>query len=244
MAKIRSVEMPRVTAKQFIAALSKHKKKDELAKLERFFKGDDGQTRSLGVKFGTVFSTAKEYVEMPIREIEMLLSDCHYEVRMGAASIMDFQARKKQTSEVRRKELYDLYLRRHDRLNNWDFVDCAAPHVIGGYLYDFKKPRKVLYRLARSKDVWERRTAIVSTYYFIKQGELEDTFSIAGKLIHDKHELINKAVGSWIREAGKKDERRLREFLDRYATVMPRITLRYAVEKLEKKTKSYYMNLK
>lgn len=155
---------------------------------------------------------------------------------------MDFQSREKKTPEERKKELYELYLNRHDRLNNWDFVDRAACNVIGRYLEN--KPRDILYELAESDNVWERRTAIVSTHHFIKLGELDDTFKIAEILINDEHELINKAVGSWIREAGKRDENRLKNILNKYASSMPRVTLRYAIEKLDRETKKHYMDLK
>jgi 3-methyladenine DNA glycosylase AlkD len=103
------------------------------------------------------------------------------------------------------------------------------------------KPRKILYKLAKSKNVWERRTAIVSTYFFIRQNDNDDTFKIAELLVNDKHELINKAVGSWIREAGKRDRETLLDFLDKHAATMPRITLRYAIEKLDKRLKDVYM---
>lgn len=191
------------------------------------------------MKFGDVFKTAKKFTDIPLDEIEKLLESDFYEVRMGAVSIMDFQAKHKKTSAARKKALFDLYLRRHDRLNNWDFPDRGAPAIIGEYLLD--KPRDVLYNLAQSKDPWERRTAIVSTYAFIKRGDIEDTFKIAEILINDTHELINKAVGSWVREAGKRDEERLRQFLDNHATTMPSVTLRYAVEKLDKATREYYL---
>src|SRR6187431_776070 len=128
-----------------------------------------------------------------------LLQNEYYEARMGAVCIMNLQARAKKTSAEQKKALYDLYLKRHNYINNWDMVDAAAPYVIGGYLFD--KPRDVLYKLAKSKNVYERRTAIVATYYFIRQHQLDDTFLLAEILVNDKHELINKAVGSWIREA-------------------------------------------
>ena len=228
-----------MTAEKFIAKLSELKSDKELGKVEKFFKGNDGETKAFGVKFGDVFKTAKQFIDMPLDEIEKLLESDFYEIRMGAVSIMDFQAKHKKTSDARKKELFDLYLRRHDRLNNWDFPDRAAAGVIGAYLVD--KPRDVLYRLAQSKDPWERRTAIVSTHAFIKRRDIEDTFKIAEILVNDTHELINKAVGGWIREAGKRDEERLKQFLDKHAATMPRVTLRYAVEKLDKATREYYL---
>ncbi len=196
----------------------------------------------MGVRMGQIFALAKEFIEMTPGEIEQLLESPIHEVRVGAVSIMDWQARSKKTSEARRKELFDLYLKRHDRINNWDLVDRSAPYVVGGYLFD--KPRAILYKLARSKNVWERRTAIVSTYYFVKHGEVADTFKIAEMLLNDKHDLIHKAAGGWLREAGKKDRPRLLSFLDKHAATMPRTFLRYAIEHLDKKQRDHYLNLK
>jgi 3-methyladenine DNA glycosylase AlkD len=155
---------------------------------------------------------------------------------------MDWQARSKKTPESRRKELFDLYIRRHDRINNWDLVDRSAPYVVGGYLFD--KPRDVLYKLAHSKNVWERRTAIVSTYYFVRKGDVTDTFKIAEILVNDGEDLIHKATGGWLREAGKKDPKKLLTFLDKYAKTMPRTALGYAIERLGKKQREHYLSLK
>ncbi len=231
--------MDDMTARSFVRALTPHITEKEKDKLARFYKGDDRQTEALGVRFGIVFDTARRYTAMPLVEIETLLESDYYEVRMGAVSIMDFQARAKKTPPEHKRKLYDLYLRRHDRIDNWDFVDRAATHVVGGYLVD--KSRDPLYRLAKSDNPWERRTAVVATYFFVKKGELDDTLAIAEILIDDGHELVNKAVGTFLREVGKKDEGRLRDFLDTYAATMPRVTLRYAVEKLDKETKRHYM---
>ncbi len=220
--------------KKFVAALKKIAEPVAVKEVARYFRddpnADSSDNKTLGVSFGKIFSLAKQFTDMPLEEIETLLESPYYEVRMGAVSIMDFQARAKKITPEQRKALFDLYLRRHDRINNWDLVDRAAPFVVGGYLAD--KPRKVLYKLARSKNPWERRTAIVSTYYFIRAGDLEDTFGIAEILRKDEHDLIQKAVGSWIREAGKKDQARLVGFLDKHSGSMPRTMLRYAVEKL------------
>lgn len=228
-----------MTAARFIDALTPHITEAEKGKLQRFYKGDDANTTALGVRFGIVFSTAKRYIDMPLDEIETLLEDVHYEVRMGAVSIMDHDVRRKKTSPERKSALYELYLRRHDRIDNWDFVDRAAPHVIGGYLWD--KPRDPLYRLAHSGNRWERRTAMVATYFFVRKGELDDALAIAAALADDTHELVNKAVGTLLREVGKRDEDRLRSFLDIRAATLPRVTLRYAVEKMDGATKKHYM---
>ena len=188
-----------------------------------------------------VFDLAREFTDTEPEEIDRLLGDSPHLNRVGAVSIMDFQARRRATTEHRRQELYQMYLRRHDRINTWDLVDRAAPHVVGGYLAD--KPRDPLYLLARSSQWWERRTAIVSTWYFIRQGDTADTFRIGDILAHDPVDLVQKAVGGWIREAGKRDPAGLRRFLDEHAATMPRTTLRYAIEHLDPETRTHYRQL-
>ena len=195
-----------------------------------------------GVRMGQVFALAKEFMDMPLVEVETLLESLVHEARVGAVSIMDFQARSKKTTDARKKELFDLYIQRHDRINTWDLVDRSAPYVVGGYLFD--KPRKILYRLARSKKMPERRTAMVSTGYFIRQGDVEDTFKIAGMLIYDKEDLIHKATGWMLRAAGGVDRQKLIAFLDKYAASMPRVTLRYATEHFDKKLRNTYLVMK
>ena len=202
----------------------------------------DGDDIIWGVRMGQVFTLAKEFMEMPLAEVEKLLENPIHEARVGAVSIMDFQARAKKTTEARRKELFDLYIRLHDRINTWDLVDRSAPYVVGGYLFD--KSRKILYKLARSKKMPERRTAIVSTGYFIRQGDVEDTFKIAEMLIDDEHDLIHKAIGWMLRAAGGVDRGRLVDFLDKYAASMPRVTLRYATEHFDKRQRDKYLEKK
>jgi len=227
-----------LTADQFISVLTSLPAKPQVG-TAKFYEHMDKGSKFLGIRMATIFDLAKQFKQMPPGEIEKLLNSEYYEQRMGAVSIMDFQARDKKVSDSRKKELYTLYVKRHDRINNWDLVDRSAPYVVGGYLFD--KSRAPLYKLAKSKNPCERRTAIVSTYFFIRQNDVEDTFKIAGILIHDKDDLVNKAVGSWLREAGKRDNERLFKFLDKYAVTMPRVTLRYAIEKLDSKRKKIYM---
>lgn len=227
---------------EFIKRLKSISSPSEVPKVARYFKADPtlaGDNEIMGVSIGKIFPIAKEFRDADLAEIERLLESPYYEVRMGAVSIMDFQARAKTTSPEQRKALYDLYLRRHDRINNWDLVDRAAPYVVGGYL--FSRPRDVLYSLARSKNPWERRTAIVSTYYFLREGQTADTFAIAEILVHDEHELVQKAVGSWLREAGKKEPKRFLSFLDVHSPTMPRVALRYALEQLDEAARAHYL---
>ena len=236
----------KVNAEAFIKKLKTLTSAAELKKIQVYFKSGEGQYAEgdtfIGVRMGTVFDLAKEFMEMEPSEIEKLLESPIHEARTGAVSIMDFQVRQKKTTEGRKKELFDLYLRRHDRINNWDLVDRAAIHVIGAYLSD--KPRKVLYTLAKSKNIWERRTAIVSTAYFLKDNDTDDTFKIAALLVQDGEDLIHKAAGGWIRQAGKSNPDALIAFLDNHAAVMPRVMLRYAIEHLDAKKKAYYLGMK
>jgi 3-methyladenine DNA glycosylase AlkD len=233
----------RLGAKQFVDALRKLADPSEKPRVARFFHPDpDAEStgnRVLGVSIGRIFPVAKQFEAMSLADIERLLDSPYYEVRMGAVSIMDFQARDKRISAEARKALFDLYTRRHDRINNWDLVDRAAPHVVGGYLAD--KSRQTLYDLARSTNPWKRRTAIVSTWYFIRAGDVDDTFRIAELLVDDEHALVQKAVGSWLREAGKRDQPRLVRFLDAHAGAMPRAVLRCAMERLPGKTRAKYL---
>jgi 3-methyladenine DNA glycosylase AlkD len=155
---------------------------------------------------------------------------------------MDWQARDRKTTVARRGELFDLYIRRHDRIDTWDLVDRSAIHVVGEYLVD--KPRDILHQLARSERPMERRTAILSTYAFIRREQLDDTYRISETLANDPDDLVAKAVGWMLREAGKRDRRRLGAFLDAHAGTMPRVMLRYSIEKLDKADRDRYLAMK
>lgn len=229
----------KLTAAEFLKRM-KALRSPAVAKSHNHLASDDGTI--LGVRMGQVFALAKEFMSMELDEVEAMLESPIHEMRVGAVSIMDFQARSKKTSDARRKELFDLYIRRHDRINTWDLVDRSAPWVVGSYLLD--KPRKVLYKLAKSKMMAERRTAIVSTLFFIGKDDVEDAFKLAELMLFDKEDLIHKANGWALRFAGDKDHKRLLKFLDEYAATMPRVTLRYATEHFEKKQREYYLSLK
>jgi len=204
-------------------------------------RGAESEGLTFDMRMRSIFDLAKEFVDLPPEGIEKLLDSAVHEVRVGALSVMDKQARRNKTPEGRRKELFDLYLRRSDRIDSWDLVDLGAPHVVGRYLWD--KPRKVLYKLARSKSPWERRTAIVSTLYFVRKGDVEDTFELAKLLLDDDHDSVQKATGGLLREAGKKDVRGLRAFLDEHAATLARTTLRYAMEHLTSAERDHYRSL-
>ena len=156
-----------------------------------------------GMGAGQIFALAKEFIELPSTEIEKLLDSPEHDARVGALSIMDKQARRKATPEAYRKQLYDLYLARMDAIDTWDLVDLGAPWVIGRYLID--KPRDVLYTLARSENPWERRTAIVSCLYFVRQGEVDDTFALGAILAGDFNATLDHSVLRSLISTGYRD---------------------------------------
>ncbi len=235
-----------LTAQSFIEQLKEQQSAIELQKILRYFKsekGDDGHgDEFIGVKMGQVFELAKAFNQMPIKEIELLLESNIHEARAGAVSIMDKASRDKKIKPERLEEFYQLYMRRHDRINNWDLVDLGCLHMTGSYLFD--KPRTVLYQLAKSNNLWERRTAILSTTYFIRKGELADTFQLAAILLNDEEDLVHKATGWMLRFAGDKNKAQLVAFLAKHAAIMPRVMLRNAIEKFDQQERKYYLNLK
>lgn len=240
---MKAVRPSDLTAKAFIAKLKTFQSDDELRKIKGYFKSGEGQyghgDTFIGVRMGHVFALAKAFVDMSPSEIEKLMASDIHEVRAGAMSIMGQQAMLKKTTDVRRRELYDLYLRRHDRINNWDLVDLAAKPVIGQYLAD--QPRAILRKLAKSKNMWERRTALYACLWFIiKQKSVDDTEAVCELLINEKEEIIQKALGGLIRCIGT-DRPRLHAFLHKHAAAMPRVALRYAVEKLSPAEKTKYI---
>lgn len=178
----KSKSNQKVTAKEFLQKIL-----HLLPKVQRQ-PGD----KTKGIPMNEVFSLAKEFMLMPLKEIETLLDDESHAAKVGAVSIMDFQARAKKVSAVYKQQLYELYLRKHDKIDNWDLVDRSAPYVVGGYLFD--KSRQPLYKLAKSKNVWERRTAIVATYFFIRQDDIDDTFKIAELLCPGRHTSLSLQI--------------------------------------------------
>lgn len=179
----------------------------------------------IGVRMKNVFDLAKANTDLPLAEVEALLDSRYYEARMVAVSILDFRARARGITDEQRRELYELYLRRHDRIDTWDLVDRAAPRVVGWYLLD--KPRDVLFELARSPSIWERRTAITAAFWLIRAGDLDDPLAIAEILLGDEH-LIQTSVGTALREIGKVDPARRDEFLRRHEARISSTTRRMA----------------
>lgn len=233
------------SAQNFLNDLKSLVAKDKIKEYEKYFIPSEKKASEdmfVGVGLGQVFALANEYTGMPIEEIESLLESSIHEIRVGAVSIMDWEARNPNLPKTRRKEIFDLYLRRHDRINDWDLVDRAAPNVVGGYLFD--KPRDILYELAKSDNPWERRTAMASTYFFIREDELDDTFKIAEILVNDPNEMVQKAMGGFLREAGRQNTQRLLDFLNRNVASMPREMLKRATEHLGGELQDRYLGMK
>lgn len=233
-----------LTASDIISELNSLENPADAQFLQRFFKTGKGEYGEgdvfIGLRVPTTRQICKKYKDLPVNEIEKLLESPIHEHRLAAVIIMRIQAER--ANSVLRKSLYDLYLRRADRVNNWDIIDISCHKIVGAYLAD--KDRAILYKLARSKQMWERRIAIVSTAHFISKNDLDDTFKLAEILLKDKEDLMHKATGWMLREAGKKDEARLKEFLDKHATTMPRTMLRYSIERLHPADRAHYMKLK
>jgi len=196
----------------------------------RFFKTGPGQygegDKFIGIKVPTLRTVSREFRTMPLEEIESLLQSPIHEERHLALMILVLQAAK--CDDAQRKTAFDLYLRNTEFVNNWDLVDCSAPQIVGGFL--MTRSRKPLLELTKSKSLWERRIAIVSTQHFIRHGDLGETLTISEKLLKDKEDLIHKAAGWMLREVGKKNQAVLEGFLDKHGTAMPRTMLRYAIE--------------
>lgn len=234
-----------MTARDLQGQLSKYASDGDAIFLQRFFKTGPGEYAEgdvfIGIKVPDTRKVCREFIDMNFDELEKLLESPIHEHRLAALIIMSNQAKSKKFSVNHKKALYDLYLKRTDRINNWDLVDVSCRDVVGGYLMD--KPRDVLYSLVESENLWERRISIVSTWEFIRYNDLNDTFKISALLLGDKHDLIHKASGWMLREAGKRDLSQLTSFLDTYAGKMPRTMLRYSIEKLPEEQRRYYMQI-
>ncbi|GAA1058487.1 hypothetical protein GCM10017608_25980 [Agromyces luteolus] len=218
---------PTPTAAALLADLRAAARPDEYP--QRHYHGTAGV---LGVRMGTLFDIAKGYTAMPLDELELLLGEPEYEPRLAAFCIMDFAVRGSRDDAVRR-DRYDLYLRRHDRIDTWDMVDRAAPRVIGEYLA--ARSRAPLFELSASSDPLRRRTAMTAPLGFLRRGDADaraDLFRLAGLLLEDPDPVVAKPVGIALRHAGAVDPDGLVAFLDANLERMPRPILRAAAEKL------------
>jgi 3-methyladenine DNA glycosylase AlkD len=213
------------------------------AKLLRgFFKTGKGQYGEGDIFWGIMVpiqrEIAKKYQDLSLKEIQKLLNSKIHEERLIALLILVLQFKKR--SVWKQKVIFNFYLKNIRNINNWDLVDLTAPNIVGQFLMD--RDRKIIYKLARSRNLWEKRIAILATFTFIKNNQAKDTLRIAEILLKDKHDLIHKAVGWMLREIGKRDLNAEEMFLKKHYKRMPRTMLRYAIEKFPEKKRRWYLN--
>ncbi|TDU89161.1 3-methyladenine DNA glycosylase AlkD [Kribbella voronezhensis] len=205
--------------------------------------------RMIGVKLSTLRGLLKPYVRagLPLPDLEKALASPVHEHRLAVLALLADRAslalKPRTANPAELAEIYHLYLRNTAHIDNWDLVDCSAPQIVGGHLLD--KPRDPLYKLIASSNIWERRIALIATQRLIGAGQTADTYQLAALVLTDSEDLIHKASGWMLREAGKRvsaDE--LLAFLDQYAATMPRTMLRYAIERLPTDVRKHYLTLK
>jgi 3-methyladenine DNA glycosylase AlkD len=232
--------------------MSSHKKlQSELKKLanpekaivlQRFFKTGKGQYGEgdifLGVMVPEQRKLIKSFCDLKLSEIAKLFSSKIHEERLCAALLLVKKYQLEKDSE-KQTAIYNFYIANAKSMNNWDLVDLSAPHIVGHFLLD--KNKNILHTFAKSTNLWERRIAIISTFYFIKNNQFKETFKIAIKLINDEEDLIHKATGWMLREISKRNFTEMEEFLKLHYTKMPRTMLRYAIEKFPETKRQYYL---
>jgi 3-methyladenine DNA glycosylase AlkD len=214
---------------------------EKAKKLSGFFKTGKGQYGEgdifLGIPVPEQRKVAKKYIDLSLNDIQELLSSKIHEHRLTSLIILVTKYEK--TDNSGKDEIFSFYLKNTEKINNWDLVDLSAPKIVGDYL--FNKDTSILFKLAKSDNLWERRIAILSTFKFIRNNDFEDALSISELLLHDKHDLIHKAVGWMLREIGKRDQEIEERFLSKYYMHMPRTMLRYAIEKFDENKRKFYL---
>lgn len=233
--------MTNVTAEQVRKALHELASPEVAESAARYFKTGPGEygegDRFIGVRVPVLRKLSRQFRSLPPSELERLLQSGVHEERQLALFILVLSVAR--GDEAQRRAAYDLYGRNMPFVNNWDLVDCSAPAVVGGYLFD--KSRQPLRRLAKSDHLWSRRVAIVATQHFIRRDDFADTLAISRTLLADSHDLIHKATGWMLREVGDRDRHALTQFLDEHIREMPRTMLRYAIEKFPDRLRKDYL---
>ena len=220
------------------------KNSEKIKVFKRFFKTNEGEygygDMFWGISVPQVREISKRYFQdIPFDEIKILINHRIHEVRLTGYLILTYQYEK--SDNEKRKDIFDFYLNNLSGCNNWDLVDLSCYKIVGEYVLRNKDKRKILYKLSKSKNLWEQRISIVSTYPMIKRKEFEDTLNISKLLLSHKHDLIHKAVGWMLREVGKQDMNVLREFLNENINTIPRTTLRCSIEKMNKSERKGYL---
>ncbi len=209
---------------------------------KRFFKTGKGEYGEgdvfLGIRVPVIRQAVRQFKLATIEDAELLLDSKYHEVRLFALLLLvaHFQV----GEAAQQKKIYQIYLRNTHSINNWDLVDSSAPHIVGGYLNN--RDKSVLFKLAKSASLWERRIATLATYFFIKQKRYATSLQVAHVLLHDDQDLIHKAVGWMLREIGKRDLETETQYLKQHYKQMPRTMLRYAIEKFEPALRQQYLH--
>ena len=221
--------------------IKKQKNPEQAKILQGFFKTGKGQYGEgdifYGIKVPVQRKIVKGFKDLPIPDIKVLIKSKIHEERLIALLILVSQFSK--GDEKKRKRIFDFYIKTRGGINNWDLVDLSAPNIVGAFLQD--KDRVLLYKFAKSNDLWEKRIAILSTFTFIRNNDFEDALRISRILLTDKHDLIHKAVGWMLREIGKRDIKIEEKYLAKYYKQMPRTMLRYAIEKFPESKRQNYL---
>ena len=230
-----------MSLKNLRTILKSHANPEQAKVYLRFFKTGKGEygegDQFLGIKVPVSRSIAKQFKELLLAEIQELLNSQVHEERLIGLFILVEQYRK--ADEMKRQTIYEFYLKNAKRVNNWDLVDLSAEKIIGVYLLD--KNKQVLFKLAKSKNLWEKRISIMSTFHFIRNGFYDTTLEIADVLLTDEHDLIHKAVGWMLREIGNRNLAEEEKFLKKRYKTMPRTMLRYAIEKFPEEKRQAYL---
>jgi 3-methyladenine DNA glycosylase AlkD len=215
---------------------------NKAAIMQRFFKSGPGQYGEGDIFIGVMVlqsrRVAKKFCQLPLGEVRTLLYSHIHEERLVALLILAWSYSSVSSSREKEEQIVKFYLDNIKQVNNWDLVDLSAPNILGAHLVD--RERSLLYMLAGSENVWERRIAIVATHHFIRNGDFSDTLKIAAMLLQDRHDLIHKAAGWMLREVGKRDAAAQEAFLEKHWSVMPRMMLRYAIERLPESKRRRY----
>lgn len=211
--------------------------------LQRFFKTAPGEYGHgdifLGIMVPTQRKIIKNYIDLKLSDIQKLLYSKIHEHRFCALAIL--VSRYKKANDQEKKKIFNFYIKNSKKINNWDLVDVSAPKIAGKYLLN--QDKKILYKFAKSKNLWQKRISVLATFWFIRENQFEDSLKISKILLTDRHDLIHKAVGWMLREIGKRNKQIEVKFLEEHAHKMPRVMLRYAIEKFPKKERNYYLAL-
>lgn len=221
--------------------LLKNGDKEQARHLSRFFKTGKGQYGEgdvfLGIKVPVQREIVKKFKDAELKEIQELLNDEFHECRLTGLLILVQKYKKAEN----KREIFDFYLKNAKRINNWDLVDLTAPGIVGDFLLDKKKEREILYSLVKSKNLWERRISVLSTFTFLRNKDYKDILKIAEILLKDEQDLIHKAVGWMLRELGKRNKEVEVSFLNKHYRKMPRTMLRYSIEKFSPREREFFM---